>query len=281
MTIPNRLFASQGSNFAGGGIETIRLGRDKVQLQLAPDLILISFQLMFKSAFPAAQIDLHMVPVTGYDIFGGDSDLSDVHLNDEQHSCTRPARNTATKKKSSSSKLSAHSTARNRSQSHGNFTLNERPTSSARPRSTHAKATSYSSSEASLASNPPASPILASPSRKRKSRPSEPPIDTTPARRHKKQKRRLFDDPVDNINKVTTPSKCATAEFRIGWTPSQSPSKQEDWNFRMLQGAKVFVKLLLTNGSPAASDTPFADTYWWPARVSTTPLFLLPPSTLP
>ena len=46
MTIPNRLFASHGSNFAGGGIETIRLGRDKVQLQVAPHLIyLISVHL--------------------------------------------------------------------------------------------------------------------------------------------------------------------------------------------------------------------------------------------
>ena len=224
-----------------------------------------------------------MALVTDYDIFGGDSDLSDVPLDDESDVSPPP---TATKQKPSLSQPSARLVARDRAQSHGNLALasaNEPPTRSARLkalRSTYTISYSSSSSEFSPISSPSPPPFVAPASRKRKTRPGLL-IDTTPAKRRKKQERSLFDDVVDTMDKTTTPSKYTTAGLPLGLTPSQSPSRQEEWNFRMLVDTKVFVKLLRANGSPAASDAPFAEIYWWPARVSNMLLSLTSPINLP
>jgi len=229
----------------------------------------ISFQPIFKSACHLLRLVSHMAPVTGNDIFGGDSDLSDVPSEDEWDISTPPTHNTPKKQKSSSSKLTARPAARNRSPNRGKLALaaiGERPARSTRPRGTYATSTSSSSGEVSPASSPPLSPFVAS--RKRKIQLSELPIDTTPAKRQKKQDRSLLDSLVGAMDKENTPSKYPATAFPIEWIPSQSPSRQEGWDFRRLQDTKVFVKLLRTNGSPAASDAPLAETYWWPARVS-------------
>lgn len=212
-----------------------------------------------------------MAPFTVYDIVGGDSDLSDVPLDDEWDNSTLPTRNTSTKQKPNPSKLTERLTARGRSQYHKNLVLamtNDRPTRLMRPRSIYPTLNSPDSGEVSPASSSSPPSFIPS-SRKRKTRPSEILINTTPAKRQKNQERSLFDDLVGAMDKATTPRKPAPTEFPIGLAPSQSPSRQEEWNLRMLQNAKVFVKLLRTNGSPAAPDAPLAEVYWWPARVST------------
>ena len=80
----------------------------------------------------------------------------------------------------------------------------------------------------------------------------------------------VSDDQLGLEPKGDAPRKPASTGFRIELAPSQSPSRQEEWNFRILQDAKVFIKLLRANGSPATSDAPLAEVYWWPARVSNT-----------
>jgi hypothetical protein len=228
-----------------------------------------------------------MIPATGYDIFGGDSDLSDIPLDDEWDIPPSPTRNKATKQKGSSNKPTARPATRNRSQSHGNLALtstNRRPARSTRLkplRSTYSASTSSTSGKSSPASSLSPLPVVTPATRKRKAPPSLVPIDTTPAKRQKKQERSLFDDLIGAMDKTTTPGKSTTTELPIGWTPCQSPSRQEEWSVRMLQDTKVFVKLLCTNGTPAASDAPFAEIYWWPARVSYTLLSLVFTSTLP
>lgn len=242
------------------------------------------FSQFFEPAFQRLRLVSHMAPVTVYDIFGGDSDLSDVPLGYEWDISPPPTRNTATKQNPSSSKLTARLSARNRSQNHGNLgwtTTSERPARSTRRRSSYTTSASSSNSDVSHAfspSPPPSPPPFSTPaSRKRKTRPSEIPIKTTPTKRQKKQERSLFDDLVGAKGKTTTPSKYAAKEFPIGMTPCQSPSRQEQWSFRVLQDTRVFVKLLRTNGSPAAPDAPFAEIYWWPARVSNIFLLLIFP----
>ena len=213
-----------------------------------------------------------MALFTYYDLFGGDSDLSDVPSDKERDFSTLPTRNTTTKQKLSPSKLKTHLPARGRSQSHGNLALTatyERPARSTRPRSMYTKRlTSPSSGEVSPVPSSSPLPFVTSRSRKRKARPSEGLTDITPAKRQKNQEWSPVEDLVVIMDKATTPRKPAPTEFPIRLTPSQSFSRQEEWDFRMLQDAKVFVKLLRTDGSPAAPDAPFAEVYWWPARVS-------------
>ena len=212
-----------------------------------------------------------MALFTYYDLFGGDSDLSDVPSDKERDISTLPTRNTTTKQKLSPSKLKARLPARVRSQSHGNLaqvTTNDRPAGWTRPRSMNTRLISPSSGEVSPVSSSSPSPFVASGSRKRKTRPSEDLIGITPAKRQKNRERSLVEDLVVVMEKATTPRKPAFTEFPIGLAPSRSFSRQEEWDFWMLQDAKVFVKLLRTDGSPATPDAAFAEVYWWPARVS-------------
>ncbi len=212
-----------------------------------------------------------MARFTVYDIFGGDSDLSDVPSDKERDISTLPTRNTTTKQILSPSKLKARLPARGRSQSHGNLALattNDRPARPTRPRSMYTRLISPSRGEVSPVSSSSPPPFVASGSRKRKTRPSEGLIDITLAKRQKKQERSLVEDLVAVMDKATTHRKPAPTEFPIGLAPSQSFSGREEWDFRMLQDAEVFVKLLHTDGSPATPDAPFAEVYWWPARVS-------------
>ena len=214
-----------------------------------------------------------MALVTYYDLFGGDSDLSDVPSDNEWDISTPPMRNVATKQTLSSSRLTARLPARGRSRIHGNLALattNDRQARSKRPRSVYTPPTPPSSGKVSPAPSSSPPPIVASGSRKRKTRPSEILIDITPAKRPRKRERSLFEDLVAIMDKATTPRKPAPTKFPIELAPSQSLSRQEEWNFRILQDAKVFVKLLRANGSPATPDAPLADVYWWPARVSNT-----------
>ena len=214
-----------------------------------------------------------MALVTYYDIFGGDSDLSDIPSDNEWDISTPPTHNAATKQTLSPSKLAARLPAKGRSRIHGNLALsttNDRLARSKRPRSVYTPPTPPSSGEVSPAPSSSPPPIVASGSRKRKTRPSELLMDITPAKRQRKQQQSLFEDFVTIMDKATTPRKPAPTEFPIELAPSQSISRQEEWNFRLLQDAKVFVKLLRANGSPAASDAPLAEVYWWPARVSDT-----------
>jgi len=210
-----------------------------------------------------------MAAVTVHDISRSDSDINKVPLDNEWD--ISPTRNTATKQKPGPSKPTTRLSARGRSQSHEILALaatSERPARSMRPRDNNTTSTSPSNDEVFPASRPSPTKSVASESRKRKPRPSEILINTTPAKRQKKQEWSQFDNLVGAMDKATTPRKSAHKEPPIGLTPSQSPSRQDEWNLRMLQDAKVFVKLLRTNGSPAASDAPFTETYWWPARVS-------------
>src|SRR5258708_643652 len=134
-----------------------------------------------------------MAQVAVHGVFGCDSDPSDVSFDNE--SPTR--RNTAARQKSSSNKLKSHPTAKNCSQSGGNLasaSTKERPVRSTRlkaSRSPYKMSTSSSSGELSPTPSP-SPPFIASPSRKRKTRPSEV-IDTTPSKRQKKQDKTLFD----------------------------------------------------------------------------------------
>lgn len=211
-----------------------------------------------------------MALFTPYDLFGGDSDLSDVPSDKERDISTLPTRNTTAKQKLSPSKLKPRLPARGRSQSHGNLaqaTTNDRPARRTGPRSMYTRLISPSSGEVSPVSSSSPPPFIASGSRKRKTRPSEGFIDITPAKRQKNQERSFVEDLVV-MEKATTPRKPAPTRFPMGLTPSQSFSRQEEWDLWMLQDAKVFVKLLRTDGSPATPDAPFAEVYWWPARVS-------------
>ena len=214
-----------------------------------------------------------MALFTYYNLFGGDSDLSDIPSDNERDISTPPTRTTATKQTLSPNELTARLPAGGRSRTHGILALattNDRQARSKRPRSVYTPPTPPSSGEVSPAPSSSPPPLVASGSRKRKTRPSEILIDITPAKRQRKQERSLVEDFHAIMDKATTPRKPATTKFRIDLAPSQSPSRQEEWNFPILQDAKVFVKLLRASGSPATSDAPLAEVYWWPARVSNT-----------